>query len=193
MIEEVINLRGIPLRLVDTAGIRESLDELEREGMERTRRQLERADLVLHVVDASAPRPPDGEGLNLPDGHRVLSVLNKADLGEHEEWRGIEGVRISCLEERGLAQLDEAIAGRINGGEAAGRDWSVAINARHKAALEVALRFLHAAREAMVSELSPEFVAEELRGALDAVGDVVGRADAEDVLGRIFATFCIGK
>jgi tRNA modification GTPase len=193
VIEEVINLRGIPLRLVDTAGIRESLDEIECEGMERTRRQLDRADMVLHVVDASAPMPENDAVPALPGDPRMLTVLNKTDLGEHGSWQGVEGVRVSCLDERGLEQLDEAIVARIAGGNAAGRDWSVAINARHKACLENALRFTDAAREAMRAALSPEFVAEELRAALDAVGDVVGRADAEDVLGRIFATFCIGK
>ncbi|MDB6172290.1 MAG: tRNA modification GTPase TrmE [Chthoniobacteraceae bacterium] len=189
VIEEVINLQGIPLRLVDTAGIRESLDEVECEGMERTRRQLDRADLVLHVVDASTAAP----SAVLPEDPRMLTVLNKADLGEHESWGVIEGVRISCLDERGLEQLDKAIVNRITGGKGAGRDWSVAINARHKACLEITLHFTDAAREAMRAGLSPEFVAEELRSALEAVGNVVGRADAEDVLGHIFATFCIGK
>ena len=192
VIEETIDVRGIPLRLVDTAGVRESEDEIEREGMARTRRQVERADLVLHVVDAS---------LGISDfrfqisdlGTRTLLVLNKRDLGEHADWRGVEAVRISCLKNDGIAQLDEAIFAKITGGGAAQRDWSVAINARHEAALQTALRFTEAAREAFTSGLSPEFVAEELRGSLSAVGDILGRVDHEDVLGKIFSTFCIGK
>jgi len=189
VIEEVIDLRGIPLRLVDTAGIRDSSDEIEQQGMERTRRQVERADLVLHVVDASAPR--SGEHLtNVP---QELLVLNKMDLGEHESWREVEGVRVTCLADGGLAPLDDAITTRITGGTAAHRDWSVAINARHQACLDRAVSFCHAAEQAMRDGLSPEFVAEELRGALEAVGDIVGRADADEVLGQIFSTFCIGK
>jgi len=124
---------------------------------------------------------------------RTLLVLNKRDLGEHTDWRGVEGVRISCLKNEGVAQLEEAIVGKIMGGEAAHRDWSVAINARHEAALQTALRFADAAREAFASGLSPEFVAEELRAALNAVGDILGRVDHEEVLGKIFSTFCIGK
>ncbi len=186
VIEEVINLRGIPLRLVDTAGLRESSDEIEREGMERTRRQLDRADLALEIVDVSAPR-----GDRLCD--TSLLVLNKQDLGEHESWRGVGGVRISCREQEGIAQLEDAILARIGGGETAQRDWSVAINARHHACLAKALADCDAARMALTGGLSPEFVAEELRAALDAVGEVVGRVDAEDVLGKIFSTFCIGK
>ena len=181
VIEEVISLRGYPLRLVDTAGIRESDDEVEREGMARTRRQVERADLVLQVVDASAPRGG------------ALLVLNKSDLGEHASWRGTEGVRISCLKNAGLAQLEDAIIARITGGHAAQRDWSVAINARHHACLAKALEYSNAAHRALLDKLSPEFVAEELRGALDAVGEVVGKADSEEILGKIFSTFCIGK
>ena len=218
VIEEVINLRGYPLRLVDTAGLRESDDEVEREGMARTRRQLERADLVLQVVDASAPpRGADAPSATVPAGAppadastdggvrrttanvasaprgAALLVLNKSDLGEHPGWRGVEGVRISCLKNAGLTQLEDAIIARITGGHAAHRDWSVAINARHHACLAKALEYSNAARRALDDGLSPEFVAEELRGALDAVGEVVGKADSEEILGKIFSTFCIGK
>ena len=192
VIEEVIDLRGIPLRLVDTAGVRESDDEIEREGMARTQRQIERADLVLHVVDASEPIADCG--LRIADLEtRSLLVLNKRDLGEHKSWHGVEGVRISCLSNEGIAQLDDAIVAKITGGDAAQRDWSVAINARHEAALQAALRFADAASEAFTGGLSPEFVAEELRAALNAVGDILGRVDHEEVLGKIFSTFCIGK
>ena len=192
VIEETIDVRGIPLRLVDTAGVRESEDEIEREGMARTRRQVERADLVLHVVDASAGISDFRFQISDLET-RTLLVLNKCDLGEHADWRGVEGVRISCLKSEGIAQLDEAIFAKITGGEAAQRDWSVAINARHEAALQTVLRFAEAAREAFTSGLSPEFVAEELRGSLGAVGEILGRVDHEDVLGKIFSTFCIGK
>lgn len=178
VIEEVINLRGYPLRLVDTAGIRESDDEIERAGMARTRQQVERADLVLHLADASAP---------------LLLVLNKSDLGEHPGWAGVEAVRISCLQNAGLTALEDAIIARITGGHAAHRDWSVAINARHQACLAKALDDIQAAHRALTDGLSPEFIAEELRGALDAVGEVVGKADSEEILGKIFSTFCIGK
>lgn len=189
VLEEVINLRGIPLRLIDTAGIRESSDEIEQAGMERTRRQVERADLILHVVDASQ----DPGELPVAPTTQTLLVLNKIDLGEHASWRGVEGVRLSCQTGAGVPELEEAIVARVIGGETAHRDWSLAINARHQACLESALRFTEAAQDALGRGLSPEFVAEELRAALGAVGDVVGRVDSEDLLGKIFGTFCIGK
>ena len=191
VIEEVINLRGIPLRLVDTAGVRETADEVEREGMERTQRELERADLVLHVMDGSRALPSDLAEIR--SGAQVLRVLNKIDLGEHPSWEGEPAVRISCLGELGIAALDEAVFERIVGGQAAHRDWAVAINARHKACLEATVTWVQAGRDALAGGLSPEFVAEELRAALHSVGEIVGRADVEDILGRIFSTFCIGK
>ena len=192
VIEEVVNLRGYPVRLIDTAGIRDSDDEIERAGMERTRRQVELADLVLHVVDASAPRDRGGAPLEAWEDKSLL-VLNKTDLGEHESWRSMEGARISCVKNDGIEGLDDAIVDRITGGQAAHRHWAVAINARHQACLQIVHQHVSAAREGLVDGRPPEFVAEDLRGALSAVGEIVGRVDSEEILGKIFSTFCIGK
>lgn len=186
VIEETINLGGLPIRLIDTAGVRESDDELEQEGMKRTWQELARADLALHVFDASLPPSEKGNGT-------VLTVLNKIDLGEHPGWRGVDAVRISCLKDKGLDALTKAIVARVAGGSTTHRDWSLAINARHADCLRRAHGFIEAARKAMTDGLSSEFVAEELRAALEAVGDVVGKADSEEILGKIFSTFCIGK
>ncbi len=196
VIEEVINLRGLPLRLIDTAGVRESDDEIEQAGIERTRAQVERADLVLELADASQPADaPSHSALaaTAAGASGALLVLNKTDLGEHASWRGVAGVRISCLQGAGVEALADAIVARVTGGGAAQRDWSMAINARHADCLRRARGFAEAARTALTSGLSPEFVAEELRGALDAVGEIVGKADSEEILGKIFSTFCIGK
>jgi tRNA modification GTPase len=190
VIEETLDIRGIPLRLIDTAGLRDSDDEVEQAGMERTRQQLERADLVLHVVDASDPR----SSAQSPDADpRALLVLNKCDLREHATWQGVEGVRMSCITGTGVADLETAIVARVTEGHAAHRDWSLAINARHRACLDSARQFASAAAAALASGVSVELIAEDLRAALDAVGDVVGRVEADDVLGRVFSTFCIGK
>jgi tRNA modification GTPase len=218
VLEETINVRGIPVRLMDTAGIRDSADELEQAGMERTRQAMERADLVLHVADASgdaamwdrrlvgpaggkaevaAGRTPDGRpaatGNPEPTNRRrYIIVLNKVDLGVHASWAEQGGVAVSALTGEGFEKLLDAIVDAASGGAAKG-GWSVAINARHQACLETARDFLHAALGAFDQGLSPEFIAEELRAAMDAIGDIVGRADTEELLGVIFGQFCIGK
>lgn len=190
VIEEVLNLQGIPVRLIDTAGIRESGDEIEQQGMARARDQMERADLLLHVMDATQPRDPAPFRAT---GATELVVLNKIDLGVHPTWNGTETVRISCLHREGIDTLERAIVDRVGAGDTAHRDWRIAINARHKSCLDSAGRFVRAAGEGLREKISPEFVAEEVRAALTAVGDVVGRVEADDVLGKIFSTFCIGK
>lgn len=187
-IEEVINLRGIPLRLVDTAGMRESGDHIEREGIERTRKQVERADLVLSVFDASQPPPA-----SLHNHDRAIVVLNKTDLGEHQGWQAVSGARISCTKGEGMDRLAGMIFERVMGGGIASADASIAINARHQDCLQNAARFCEAARQAICDRLSAEFISVEIRAALDAVGEVVGKVDSEELLGKIFSTFCIGK
>ncbi|MDR3401719.1 MAG: tRNA uridine-5-carboxymethylaminomethyl(34) synthesis GTPase MnmE [Chthoniobacter sp.] len=211
VIEETIDLGGIPIRLIDTAGVRESDDEIEQEGMKRTWQQVDRADLILHVVDATQARPNEETwnaagfflGREYERGRAVL-VLNKCDLGEHRSWTqdrlspdfspiNSGAIRMSCLQGEGIEALTEKIARRVMGTTITHRDWSLAINARHADCLWRARGFAEAARGALTDGLSPEFVAEELRGALDAVGEVVGKADSEEILGKIFSTFCIGK
>jgi tRNA modification GTPase len=190
VIEEVVNLRGIPLRLMDTAGVRESVDEIEREGIARTRLALERADLVLHVADA---HDGNATGNSFDQSSHTVHVLNKMDLGEHENWKGVDAVRVSCETGEGFDALAAAIENHVFSGGAAHRDWTVAINARHQSCLERAREALDATRAAFDQNLSPEFIAEELRAALDAVGEVAGKADTEELLGVIFGRFCIGK
>lgn len=186
-IEEVINLRGLPLRLVDTAGLRDTADSVEAEGVARTQQQMARADLVLHVVDASQPfgETPD---ISAP---LVLRVLNKADLGVHASWP--DGVPVSATTGAGMdalaTQIFDAITRRAGGFTAD----LVAINARHKACLERAATGLESALGEIDAGAAPEFVSLGLREAMDAIGEVTGRADTEELLGVIFSKFCIGK
>src|SRR5207302_592396 len=164
-----------PLRLIDTAGLRESADTIEKEGIARTLKNIERADLVLHLADGSQPRShvlwaSDEVGTR----HNEILILNKRDLGEHEDWRDEHAVRISCLTDEGIEQLADTIFERVMRGGVRLEDSSIAINARDQNCLKNAEQFLDAARQAMCDGLSAEFVAIELRAALDAVGEVVG-------------------
>ncbi|MBA3607402.1 MAG: tRNA uridine-5-carboxymethylaminomethyl(34) synthesis GTPase MnmE [Chthoniobacterales bacterium] len=190
-IEEVVNLRGVALRLTDTAGLRPNdTDAIENEGIARTERSLAQADLVLHVVDASAARPAHFEAR--PGEAPELLLLNKCDLPEHPDWAGCEALRISCTSENGPAGLEDAILGKVSA-----QRWdvpsAVAINARHRNCLRRALAASDLARGAFIENLAPELVVVDLRGALHAVGEVVGHADMEKILDALFATFCIGK
>src|SRR5213082_2314132 len=94
-IEEAVNLRGFPVRLIDTAGLRSAADEIEREGIARTEKSLRQADVRLHIVDHNAPRP-EHFILNTANGNEVL-ILNKSDLPEHTEWKNVDAIRISCV------------------------------------------------------------------------------------------------
>ncbi len=192
-VEEVLNLGGIPVRLIDTAGMRESVDEIEQFGLERTRQTLSEADLVLEVVDGSQAK---GGILSRKErGNSChLRVLNKTDLGMHGDWDGESGaVRISCCEGTGMKGLTDAIgeefALRVPGwGQEA-----VAVNARHQDCLRRADKALSESLGQLTGAVSPEFVAVDLRIALDAVGEVAGKVETEELLGEIFGRFCIGK
>ena len=192
VLEETINLRGIPLRLIDTAGMRATEDEIERAGIDRTRRQLARADLRLRVVDASRDRAELTDNVDHPAAAPEILVLNKCDLPVHPSWEGVAGVRMSCLRAEGFDALADSVLAAITSGQVTA-DWACAINARHAGCLERASDILRASQQAFDDRLSPEFIAEELRAAMDAVGDIVGRADTEELLGVIFSRFCIGK
>jgi tRNA modification GTPase len=188
-IEEVINVRGIPVRLVDTAGARDSSDFVESEGIRRTHQQVEQADLVIEVVDSSLPP----SGVKFVDRSRSVLLLNKADLGVRPEWKTLNGIKFSCKEKYGLENLNQAIWDRVMGGAIKIDDVRVAINARHQSCLQNANELLGIGRRSLEEGKSPEFISIELRGALDAVGEVVGKLDTEDLLGKIFSEFCIGK
>jgi tRNA modification GTPase len=203
-IEETINVRGIPVRLIDTAGKRSSEDSIEQEGIRRTELQLAQADLVLQVVDASLPSGNERERAGASENKRErpmssagqknrILILNKVDLGLHPDWEATRGVRFSCRTREGEEALNQAIWDFVMTGGFSGQDFRIAISVRHQACLQKAIAELEAAKRGLAKNELPELISIELRGALDAIGDVVGRHDTEDLLGRIFSEFCIGK
>lgn len=188
-IEESVAVGGLRLRLIDTAGLHESADDIERAGMERSRRAQAEADLILEVHDASQPRM---QAAPAAPAAKAITLLNKCDLPEHADWRGAEGLRISCATGQGRAELEQAIESLFlhDSGE---RDSLAAINTRHRYALQQALDAIARARQSMEAAESPEFTDVDLREALDALGSITGRIDTEDILSRVFSTFCLGK
>jgi tRNA modification GTPase len=187
-IEDTINFHGIPVRLIDTAGARESRDRLEQEGIRRTHIALEQADLILHLVDASGPRTE-----KIHSDQKRLLILNKVDLGVHPDWKSAQGIRFSCKTDFGREALENEIRDRVMGGEVSLQDSHIAISARHQACLRQAEQAVKKANQGIAQNELPELVAVDLRSALDEIGDVVGKHDTEDLLGKIFSEFCIGK
>ena len=189
-IEEMINLRGVPIRLVDTAGLRTSASALEQEGIARTQKSLQTADLRLHIVDCNAPRASDFNGRTENSSEIVL--LNKSDLPEHLDWESFDALRISCATGEGLAELENEILTRI-ANQNLRPESTVAINTRHRDCLRRALESCNRARAAMRDRLTAEYVAVDLDEGLRAVGEVIGAVDVERVLDSVFGQFCIGK
>ncbi|MFV0415450.1 MAG: tRNA uridine-5-carboxymethylaminomethyl(34) synthesis GTPase MnmE [Chthoniobacterales bacterium] len=191
-IEELASLRGIPFRITDTAGLRKSADSIEIEGIERARRVIESADIVLELLDSTVSEEPKIEVKHCP---KIL-VRNKSDLVSEELLQGDlppDEVLISCKTGEGMDNLVDLLVRKAGRQEVAGRDSIAAINARHQACLQRALESLRNAMSALSEGVEPELIALDLRAALDAVGEVVGAVDSEEILGRIFGNFCIGK
>src|SRR5438874_6311501 len=186
-IEERINLRGIALRLFDTAGLRPPDNLVEREGIERTQRALETADLRLHIVDANAPRPADFE----TDANEML-ILNKSDLPRHDDWSETDAIWISCKTGAGLRVLADEIYRRI-GGAKLNAESPVAINARHREQLRRAFEAIARATGAIDAGATPEMFAIDLHEAQGVFDELLGSGDEEAVRDAIFSQFCIGK
>lgn len=183
-IEEVVNLGGVAVRFRDTAGIRETADRLERQGVARTQQALESADVRLLVLDASEPRPDE-----LAASDNVVVVLNKCDLPEHASWQKTNGLRISCTTGEGFEDLERAILAQI-GMSNLQPERAVAISARHADCLRRASNALDRVR---ADHATTETIALEFREALSAIEEVIGATDDEAVRDAIFAQFCIGK
>jgi tRNA modification GTPase len=188
LVEVALELRGYPVTLVDTAGIRETEDPIEREGVARARRRAEHADLTLWLTDADAP----GEAPFLA-GKPVIAVLTKADRrpegGIGEEPAGAP-IRISALTGAGIAQLLDAVADLAEE-RMAGPAPALITLERHRAAFADALDALERALDPAAQEL--ELIAEDLRLAARALERIAGRIDVEEVLGDIFSRLCVGK
>jgi tRNA modification GTPase len=202
-IEETVDLGGIPVRLTDTAGLRPPEDAIEKEGIDLVWQRLETADAVLVLLDGSMELTADDRELLAKMAAKpLLAVLNKSDLPpclEEESLKGLlrEGtapaIRISAKYGDGIDRLTVALRDLLLATPAEESSEVMIAHLHHKTALEKAAAGLVRAHDGMTGGLPAEFVALEVREALDAIGEITGRTTPEEVLDRIFANFCIGK
>lgn len=197
LIAERIDVAGIPVTVIDTAGIRESLDLIEREGISRGARAREVADLVLVVVDGSEPLTRDDEALLAVTSERPrLVVINKGDrpimIDRELMGSSLVPVVVSALTGEGFSVLSHAIAHRLTGHEPSREPVAIS-NVRHIALLEDSREHLRQAHSAALGDMPEEIVLTDLQGARRCFDDLVGTRTSEDVLRHIFASFCIGK
>ena len=201
-IEEIISIRGVPVKLTDTAGIRKPENVIEKEGINLVWEKLAQADVVIIVLDGSeALTKEDLEIIKRSQAKKCLLVINKADLPHALDERELNShtpdvkppIWISAKYGEGIAELRDAIhALTLNHAP----DWhstQIVSNVRHKTAIEKTADLLSRARESMINGLSPEFSAFDVREALECLGEIAGKTVTEEVLNRIFSTFCIGK
>lgn len=189
-VEEVVNVDGLPIRFIDTAGLRDTEEIIEKQGIERAEREMETADLIVEVIDGTLS-PSEVVRPTIPKGVRHLVVLNKSDEGIHTDWD--ETCQISCTQDRGLLDLPKQISAQLLDGQTLTGSSLIAINARHQTCLRVLTQSLEKAKDEIESAEDPELVALTMREALGAIGELTGRVDTEEILGQIFAQFCIGK
>ena len=196
VLEEYLSIAGVPLKILDTAGIRLSHDIVEQEGVRRSLAAIGSADIVLLVLDGSQPlTTEDRRVMDEVQGKHVLAIINKSDLPRRlEQLREPQvQVSVSCRSGEGLDSLKRAISDQVMQGTISSREHVWAVNQRHKTALEQTKASLQKALESITSGLSSEFIALDLRGALDSLGLIIGATYTEDILERIFNDFCIGK
>jgi tRNA modification GTPase len=196
-IEETANIRGLPVVFVDTAGLREPRDEVEAEGVRRSRQTLQQAEFILHVFDAAEPLTAADEIhlAEFADKKRIL-VRNKVDLpGRLLLPSGLKApvVEVCCLTSQGIEPLKDAIKELAWSGEIKAEMLQVMINSRHQDALNRARAATLRTLDALRADQPLELAALDLRIAVNAVGEIVGKTATDDLLDMIFSQFCIGK
>ncbi len=200
-IEEWVNIRNIPLRITDTAGIREASDEVERMGIYRAKETFQKSDLVILVLDGSQPlSTEDQEIMTLLKNHATLVILNKRDLGEAvnhpqvaEHLSQARILEMSLTEGMGLSQLEETLEDMVYKGQAVAGEELIITQARHEELLGRAKAHLQDGLSAIQRKDALDFVEVDLKNAHQALGDILGITVKDDIIEEVFRRFCLGK
>ncbi|MEH2355082.1 tRNA uridine-5-carboxymethylaminomethyl(34) synthesis GTPase MnmE [Nostoc sp.] len=202
VVESQLVVGGIPVQVLDTAGIRETTDQVEKIGVERSRRAANAADLVLLTIDASAGWTEGDEEIYETVQHRpLILVINKIDLVEESKRTTIQSqipnpkskIVTAAAQNQGIDALETAILEIVQSGKVQAADMDLAINQRQAAALTQAKISLEQVQATIAQQLPLDFWTIDLRGAIQALGEITGEEVTESVLERIFSKFCIGK
>lgn len=200
VLEEQINLNGIILNVIDTAGIRETDDVVEKIGVDRAKKYLNEADLVIYVVDTSTQLDEnDYEIMDLLKDRKAIILLNKSDLtpvtdgGSIRQHLDKKMIAVSAKEQTGIEELEETIRGMFFTGEVTFNDEVYITNIRHKTALQEALNSLNLVVQSILDGMPEDFYSIDLMNAYEKLGSIIGEAVEDDLVNEIFSKFCMGK
>ena len=201
VIEEYVNVRGVPLRLIDTAGIRETEDVVEKIGVEKSRQLLQKADLVLLVVNYNEPLSPDDYAIfETAKGFSVIVIVNKFDLPQKIDLEEVKRhfpdqplIMTSAKMEQGIDLLEKAIADIFFAGRVQQDDLTYVSNARHIHLLRQAERAIDDALAGIDQLMPVDMIQIDIKKAWELLGEVIGESVGEDLIDQIFSQFCLGK
>ena len=199
-IEEQIIISGIPFKIIDTAGIRESNDKIEQIGIEKSKKAAENSDIILAIFDVSKPLDKeDLEIINFIKNKKTIIILNKIDLNENAETistlskLGKDVLKISVLEKKGIEQIYKKLTEMFNINEINLDNGNVITNIRHKELIESAKQNTNQAINALKSNLPIDIIAINIKEILENLGKITGESVSEDIIKEIFSKFCLGK
>lgn len=201
IIEEYVNVKGIPIKLIDTAGIRDTDELVEKIGVAKSKEVLAEADLILFVLDASRElTKEDYEIFDILTGKNIIFVLNKIDLSKKIDEKELKNlakdgiiIEVSTVKKIGLEKLENEIYNLVFSGDVNIREEEIIINSRQKEVLINAKKYMESCVEAIERGYSEDLIVIDLNSALDQLGKITGETATEDLINEIFARFCVGK
>ncbi|MEB6837471.1 tRNA uridine-5-carboxymethylaminomethyl(34) synthesis GTPase MnmE [Staphylococcus simulans] len=201
VLEEYVNVRGVPLRIVDTAGIRETEDIVEKIGVERSRKALSEADLILFVLNYNeALTEEDVKLYEVIKNEDAIVIVNKTDLEQHldlDEVRDMVGdmpvIETSMLKQEGIDQLEEQIRDLFFGGEVQNQDMTYVSNSRHISLLKQARHSIQDAIDAAEAGIPMDMVQIDLTRTWEILGEIIGASASDELIDQLFSQFCLGK
>ena len=199
-IEEKLNLRGLEFRFIDTAGIRESSNKIEKAGIERTFTAIEKSKIILFIVDVNKTTPKEAkqeiedlkQRIDFTDKHLII-IANKIDIQKHKEkgWKEMNAIEISAKTKQNIGEIVEKMFELFDINEL--NDKIFVSNWRHFEALKLLLEGINSTEQGIKNNLPSDLIASDIRTCLHHLGEITGEVSTEEILGNIFSKFCIGK